>query len=96
MNYYIIQLSNKTNIEIDQEDFDKFAKNSASGNFIKLKRGLVNPSFVVAIIPIVKEETKVTKGHIDPEKGVYVLDSEETVPYRLADGFTQRDQQLLN
>lgn len=96
MNYYIIQLSNKTDVEIDQDDFDKFATNSSSGNFIKLKRGLVNPSFVVSIIPIIKEDTKITKGHIDHEKGVYILDKEETIPYHLADGFTQRDKQLID
>lgn len=96
MNYYIIQLSNKTEVEIDQDDFEKVQLNISSGNLIKVKRAILNPSFVVAIIPIIKQETKKTTGHIDYEKGVYIVDGEETKHYKLADGFTQRDQQLLD
>lgn len=94
MSYYIIQLSNKTEVEIDQEDFDKVSANISSGNLIKVKKAILNPSFVVAIIPIVKEETRKTEGHIDPERGVYVLDKDEKQPYQLKDGFKQYPDQL--
>lgn len=96
MNYYIVQLSNRTEVEIDEEDFENVKQGIGQGGLVKVKKAILNPSFIVSVLPIIKEPTKVTKGHMDYEKGVYVVDSEETVSYRLADGFTQRDQALLD
>lgn len=96
MNYYIVQLSNRTEIEIDQEDFENVKQGIGQGGLVKVKKAILNPSFIVAILPIIKGETKITKGHIDYDKGVYVIDGEETKTYKLADGFNQRDQQLLD
>lgn len=87
---YIIQLSNKTEIEIDEADFEKFTQNSASGSLIKLKRGIVNPSFVVSIIPSSARTTKrELEGYIDEVSGNYVVTKDERVPYKLTDEFSE-------
>lgn len=96
MNYYIVQLSNKTEVEIDEEDFENVKKGIGQGGLVKVKKAILNPSFIVAVLPIIKEPAKITKGHMDLERGVYVIDSEEIKPYKLADGFRERDQQLIN
>lgn len=84
---YIIQLSNKTNIEIDQSDFEKIKRESVTGNFIQVKKGIVNPSFIIAIVPIEKDGVRKIEGHIDEEKGVYVIESEEFAAPVLVDEF---------
>lgn len=94
MNFYKLQLSNKTDIEIDQDDFNKFATNAPSGNFIKLKQGLINPSFVVAIVPIEKKVDRKIEGHLDEERGVFVIEADRDTEPEIADGFS--DRKLLN
>lgn len=82
---YLIQLSNKTEIEIDEADFKKLTENSSSGNLIRLKRGIVNPSFIVSIIPSSVEKKRKIKGHIDSLTGNYVIDEETYEPFVLSD-----------
>lgn len=89
---YIIQLSNKTEIEIDQADFEKFTANSASGNLIKLKRGIINPSFVVAIIPSAVKAKRKVEGFIDERTGNYVVTKDSLEPYQLTDEFNNVKQ----
>lgn len=84
---YIIQLSNKTNIEIDQDDFEKIKRESATGNFIQVKKGIVNPSFIIAIVPLEKDGVRKIQGHIDEKKGVYVIESDEFATPVLVDDF---------
>lgn len=55
---YLLTTSQGEKLELTQTDYDKFVQFSASGNFIKLSRGVVNPSFVVAIVPIGRETPK--------------------------------------
>lgn len=86
---YLIQLSNKTEIEIDREDLEKFYQNSASGNLIKLKHGIVNPAFVVSIIPSGAKGKKKIEGHIDQLTGNYVIDRESYEPFKLTDEFNE-------
>lgn len=48
MKIFKIELSNKREILIDEEDLNKFKAN-LDKSFIQLKKGIVNPSFVVCI-----------------------------------------------
>lgn len=96
MNYYIVQLSNKTEVEIDEEDFENVKQGIGQGGLVKVKKAILNPSFIVAVLPITKEDTEIIKGHMDYEKGLYIVESREKKQYHIADGFTQRDQQLLD
>ncbi len=84
---YIIQLSNKTEIEIDEADFSKLKDQSGTGNLIQLKRGIVNPSFVVAIIPSEIKAKRKVEGFIDEATGKYVVTKDDKEPYKLADEF---------
>ncbi len=93
---YIIQLSNKTEVEIDEVDFKKFTANSASGSLIKLKRGIINPSFVVAIIPSEVKAKRRVEGFIDPLTGNYVVTKDEREPYLLADSFQPEVKRLAD
>ncbi len=47
---YKMQLSNKENISISQQEYDKF-KDNISANFVELNNRIVNPSFVVSVTP---------------------------------------------
>lgn len=80
MKYYEI-ITSKSKIKIDEGDLKKFIANCDSGKFIKLKKAIVNPSFVSEIVPIsvkraLLDEPKTNryKGKLDREKGVFKLD----------------------
>lgn len=94
---YIIQLSNKTEIEIDEADFDKLKKQSGTGNLIQLKRGIINPSFVVAIIPSsAKSLKREIEGYIDGRTGHYIVTKDEREPYKLIDEFQPEVKKLAD
>ena len=48
MKIYKLTLSNKESLLIDEIELQKF-ENNVDKNFIKLKNGIINPSFVVSI-----------------------------------------------
>ena len=64
---YKLQLSNKESIQIDQEEYNK-VKENISANFIELKRGIINPSFVVSIIPDYEATAQENKYKVDIDK----------------------------
>ncbi len=71
---YEIHTSAKAKILADSEDMKKFIDNSASGKFIKLKQGIVNPNHVVAIVEA-KDQSEVkveSLGYMDYDRNVYV------------------------
>lgn len=72
MRLYEIVLSTKNKVTIDEEDYAKFKSFSSQGNFVALKMGVVNPSFVVAILPIGEDNSESISGYVDEEKGVFV------------------------
>jgi hypothetical protein len=91
---YTIFLSNKNEIVIDDEDYKKFTENVKSGNLIKLKRAIINPSFVVSIIPDSIKSQRRIEGHIDQLTGNYVIDREGYEPLKLADEFQEAYKKL--
>lgn len=66
---YIIQLSNKAEVQIDADELNIVIQGIKNGGMIRVKQGLVNPSFIVTIVVDQKrikdflEDTKYT----DPE-----------------------------
>lgn len=91
MKFYKIILNTKQFIEIDEDDFEKIKKEMGSGNLIKVKQGIVNPSYIVAILPIEKDKEKIVKGYIDPIKNVFVVEEEEERDFVLQDEFPSRE-----
>ena len=93
MKTYKIVLSTKQEILIDQDDFEKVIANASKGVFIILKQGMVNPSFIVAILPNrVKEgEQKQVEGYIDPIKKVFVVTKETTLDSPVLDEFGTKE-----
>lgn len=86
MKFYKVILSNKTDVTIDQQDFDKLLAGLNSGSFVKLKNAIINPSFVSHVMPIDQNEALATEnaqekieGYLDEERGVYVV-TKETRP----------------
>jgi hypothetical protein len=82
MNYYKIILSSKNEVLIDEEDYNKFLQVSGTGNFVKVKQAVINPSFVIAILPVKEkiETSKSIKGYVDPERNVFVVTEESDLP----------------
>ena len=85
MKYYKAQLSNKESIILDEDDFKKLVAGMNSGSFVKLKKAIINPSFLVTVLPVkynlaVKEiiPERVIEGYIDEETGVYKVTKDET------------------
>ena len=84
---YKVSMSNKESVVINEENYTKLI-NNVDKNFVLLGNELVNPSFIVSVTKImaweesvfrVTEKPKRIKGHIDRERGVYVIDSEEEI-----------------
>ena len=46
---FVVSLSDREEIKIDQEELKKVESALESGNFVKVKQGIINPSFVVNI-----------------------------------------------
>ena len=96
---YIIETSTKTKITIDEADFLKFQTVSPTGSFVKLKQGIINPSFVVSITPTEEKVTKEIVGHIDQKSRKFVItkSSESTdLPDVFNDLFPHDTKDLLN
>lgn len=89
---YMLHLSNKQAIILDEDDFQKFLQVGERGQLVRLKQGIVNPSFVIAIVPAKVETQKRIEGHIDPETNAYIVDKEEEYTPELVDVFDQKLQ----
>ena len=66
MKYFKVILSNKQEIIIDEDDYRKVAMGMNSGAFIKVKKAIINPSFIQNITPISQQEA--LQGEYVPEK----------------------------
>lgn len=93
MKYYKVVLSNRQEIALDEQDYKKLLQGMDSGSFVRLKKAIINPSYIMAILPIKQSEAlgeeipQRIKGHVDEEKGVYVVDQEKIVPAGIKDEF---------
>lgn len=71
MKIYTAHLSNKQQVKMDQEDFDKVFREMGRATFIKVKEAIINPSFLVTItvqeVDIQAEPT----GYFDEEARIF-------------------------
>ena len=88
---YKLQLSNKGEFEIDEEDYQNVLKSVGSGNLAKIKQAIINPSFIVAIIPQRETKEKKIEGYFDEEKRKFIVTSEELVEKSVVDNFIKQD-----
>ena len=82
---YEIQMSKGPSIKIDEEDLVKIKANIGE-SLIQIKQGIINPSFMIAIIPTDEEETRVKK-FIEIHEGRAVVTATETIK-KLVDKMT--------
>ena len=82
---YEIQMSRGPSIKIDEDDLVKIKKNIGE-SLIQIKQGIINPSFMIAIIPTDEEETRV-KNLIEIHEGRAVITGTETIK-KLVDKMT--------
>lgn len=92
---YTLHLSTKQTILLDQDDFEKFLEKGEKGTLIRLKQAIINPSFVVSVIPFQDSQEKQYEGHIDEETGKYVITGERRVT-SLHDAFSDDGHLLTN
>ena len=92
MKTYTLHLSTKSSLVIDEADFEKFSQVAPTGNLVKLKGGIINPSFVVCILPRKEkdEPLKEVTGYVDAERGVFVKTGEITLESPVKDEFGTR------
>ena len=69
---YKIILNNKNEIIIDDEDYKKFEQNITS-TFVRLKQAVINPSYVIAIIPHNEKKTDEVDGYVDEATGKFIV-----------------------
>jgi len=82
---YEIQMSKGPSIKIDEDDLVKIKENIGE-SLIQIKQGIINPSFMIAIIPTDEEETRVKKL-IEIHEGRAVITATETIK-KLVDKMT--------
>ena len=95
MKYYEITLSSKDRITIDEDDYRKFIETGDKSRLIQLKKAVINPSFIVTIIPIsqskaLENETPLgnIKGQIDEKTRKFITTKDmQLVPTKLKDEF---------
>lgn len=57
---YTVEMSKGPSIKIDEEDLAKIKANIGE-SLISVKQGIINPSFMISIIPTDEEDTKIEK-----------------------------------
>ncbi len=55
---YIVQLTNKAEIPIDEDEVDKVVGGIQTGKVVRVRQGIFNPSFFVAMIRDAKREQR--------------------------------------
>ncbi len=46
-----MKLSNGADVPIDKDEVDKLLQGVSRGSMVRVRQGLINPSFIVAVIP---------------------------------------------
>lgn len=82
MAIYELIMSKGEKIKIDEEDLQK-VKENISANLIRVKQGIINPSFMVMIVPT-NESDVITKPKYEIEGGTAKIVGEEKI-HSLAD-----------
>lgn len=95
MRYQVLLSSNRV-IEIDDEDFEKIKREVGSGNLIQVKRGILNPSFIVAIVPKETETARKVEGYIDEKTRRFVVTDDNRVVPELDNAFAQAKKKLTD
>ena len=92
MKYYKIYLSNKQSVVIEENEFEAIEGAMSSGTFVRAKKAIINPSFVVSVVPITAEEA--LEGEPRPKVEGYIKDNKyvitggkELAPTGLSDEF---------
>lgn len=73
---YEVHLSKGNKVKIDEDDLNKIKENLSS-NFIQVKMGIINPSFIISIIPIEETDSyqeKVYRKIIDESGNLKVIE----------------------
>ena len=71
-------MSKGENIKIDEEDL-KHIEDNLSAPLIRIKQAIINPSFMISIVPSESEEDLVTRKKVVVENGVAKIIGEEKV-----------------
>lgn len=95
MKYYKAILSNKQEFVLDETDYQKVVQGLETGSFVRTKKAVINPSFVVTIFPIQQSEALDTEmperkieGYVDEESGRFIVtEDKEVVSTELKDEF---------
>lgn len=69
-------MSKGDKIKIDEEDLQKLQEN-IKAPFIRVKQAIINPSFLVMIIPTNEPETKITYTYKENIDGSVMITGEE-------------------
>lgn len=88
---YKLYLSNKSEFDLDEEDYQVVSNAMGTGGFAQLKQAIINPSFIVAIIPQRESKEKKIEGYFDEEKRKFIVTSEEMVEKSVEDKFIKQD-----
>lgn len=73
---YLIQLSNKQSIQIDQDELSIVLKGIQKGYPVKVKQGIFNPSFFICIVEDIK-------------RTITVLESNRNNKFRIKEGLAK-------
>jgi len=90
---YKIVMSKGDEIKIDEDDLVKIKANIGE-SLIQIKQAIINPSFMIAIIPTDEQENRV-KDLIEIRDGRAVLTGTETIK-KLVDKMTIKNKKLLS
>ena len=91
MKYKLI-LSTRQEVLMDEADFLKVKSEIGSGNLIKIKRGIINPSFAVAILPVEDSPKRIMNGYVDEKTRKFVLTEDREEPESLDDSFSEAER----
>jgi len=47
---YLVEMSNKRNVKVDPDEIGKVYNGIASGSIIRVRQGIINPSFIVDVV----------------------------------------------
>jgi hypothetical protein len=63
---YIVKMSSNVDVRVDPDEVDKVFKAMATNNFVKVRQGGINPSFLIAIV----EDKKRIEAELEKIKNV--------------------------
>jgi len=78
---YLVQLSNKQTIKITSDELEAITSGVKSGSMIRLRQGIINPSFIVAVVA----DTDAWNDHLGQVTGINGSDEWEAKRKKLAE-----------